>query len=120
ELSRGRLAEEPLVDALGAMLRAGDKRPLVPLVALLSSPSGSLRRHAAEALRGHVDARAASVLATATADGERDVRVIAIGELGRLGAREALPQLVTALGSSDEDTAAAAARALGQLGDTHA
>ncbi|MGZ3408223.1 MAG: HEAT repeat domain-containing protein, partial [Polyangia bacterium] len=39
ELGRGRLPEEPLVDALGAMLRAGDKRPMVTLVALLGAPS---------------------------------------------------------------------------------
>jgi HEAT repeat protein len=120
ELGRGRLPEEPLVDALGAMLRAGDKRPMVTLVALLGAPSGSLRRHAAEALRGSVDARAISALAAATVDGERDVRVMAIGELGRLGAREALPELGRALGSGDEETAAAAARALGQLGDRRA
>ena len=120
ELGRGRLPEEPLVDALGAMLRAGDKRPLVPLVALLAAASGSLRRHAAEALRGSVDARAISALAAATVDSEREVRVIALGELGRLGAKEALPELSRALGSSDDETAAAAARALGQLGDRRA
>jgi HEAT repeat protein len=120
ELSRGRLPEEPIVDALGAMLRAGDKRPMVDLVALLGAASPSLKRHAAEALRGAVDARATSVLAAATADGDRAVRVFAIGELGRLGAREALPELTRALGSSDEETAAAAARALGPLGDPRA
>ncbi|MGZ3428040.1 MAG: HEAT repeat domain-containing protein, partial [Polyangia bacterium] len=120
ELGRGRLPEEPLVDALGAMLRAGDKRPMVTLVALLGAPSATLRRHAAEALRGSVDARAISALASATADSARDVRVIALGELGRLGAKEALPELTRALGSSDEETAAAAARALGQLGDRRA
>ena len=92
ELGRGRLPEEAIVDALGAMLRAGDKRPMVTVVALLAAPSGLVRRHAAEALRGPVDARAASALASATSDDEREVRVIAIGELGRLGAREALPR----------------------------
>src|SRR5207302_3436799 len=50
ELARGRLAQEPLADALGAMLRAGDKRPMVDVVALLGAPPGSMRRHAAEAL----------------------------------------------------------------------
>ncbi|HEY2749562.1 MAG TPA: HEAT repeat domain-containing protein [Polyangia bacterium] len=124
ELGRGRVPAENVVDALGAMLRApggnNDKRLMVTLVSLLSAPSGIVRRHAAEALRGSVDARAISVLAAATSDDERDVRVIAIGELGRLGAREALGELEHALGSPDESTAAAAARALGQLGDRRA
>ena len=120
ELARGRLPAEAIVDALGAMLRAGDKRPMVTVVALLAAPSGTVRRHAAEALRGTVDARAVSALATATSDDERQVRVIAVGELGRLGAREALPELERALGSGDEETAAAAAHALGQLGSSRA
>ncbi len=120
ELDRGRIPEEALVDALGAMLRAGDSRPMVALVARLGSPSGAVRRHAAEALRGRVDARAVSVLATATVDEEREVRLIAIGELGRLGAREALPELERALGSGDEATAAAAGHALGEVGDRRA
>ena len=123
ELGRGRLPEEPIVDALGAIMRAPgnkEKRPMVTLVALLGSPSGSVRRHAAEALRGTVDARAISALAAATADEERDVRVAVIGELGRLGAKEALPELERALAGSDEETATAAARALGQLGDRRA
>ncbi|HXU69135.1 MAG TPA: HEAT repeat domain-containing protein [Polyangia bacterium] len=127
ELGRGRLPEENVVDALGAMLRASgkhdgkqDDRLMVTLVSLLSSPSGTVRRHAAEALRGTADARATSALAAATNDDERDVRVVAIGELGRLGAKEALGELEHALGSSDEATAAAAARALGQLGDRRA
>ena len=122
ELGRGRLPEETVVDALGAMLRApgnSEKRPMVPLVALLAAPSGVVRRHAAEALRGTVDARATSALAAATSDDERDVRVIAIGELGRLGAREAIGELEHALGSADESTAAAAARALGQIYSGH-
>ena len=71
---------------------------MVTVVALLAAPSGMVRRHAAEALRGSVDARAISALATATSDDEREVRVVAIGELGRLGAREALPELERALG----------------------
>ena len=120
ELGRGRLPEEPIVDALGAMLRAGDKKPMVELVARLSAASPSLRRHAAQALRDTVDVRATSALSQAAGDGERDVRVIAIAELGRLGAREALPELARALGASDEETAAAAAHALGQLGDRRA
>jgi HEAT repeat protein len=120
ELGRGRLGEEPLVDALGAMLHAGDKRPLVELVARLSAPAPSLRRHVAAALQGVVDARAGSALARAATDSEASVRLMAIGELGRLGAREALPTLVHALGGGDEDTAAAAARALGQLDDRRA
>ncbi len=121
ELGRGRLPEENVVDALGAMLRAGDKRPMVPLVALLAASSGPgvVRRHAAEALRGTVDARAVSVLAAATSDDERDVRVIAIGELGRLGAKEALGELERALAAPDESTAAAAAHALGQIYSGH-
>jgi HEAT repeat protein len=87
----------------------------VALVSLLGAPSAVARRHAAEALRGHVDARATSALAAATADEDRDVRVIAIGELGRLGARESAGELERALASSDEATAAAAAHALGQI-----
>ncbi|HEX6834987.1 MAG TPA: HEAT repeat domain-containing protein, partial [Polyangia bacterium] len=120
ELGRGRMPEEPIVDALGAMLRAPgkhDERLMVTLVSLLRAPSGAVRRHAAEALRGSVDARAISALAAAVGDDEREVRVTVIGELGRLGAKEARPELERALASSDEETAAAAARALGQLGD---
>jgi HEAT repeat protein len=120
ELARGRLGEEPIVDALGAMLHAGDKRPLVELVARLGAPSPSLRRHAAAALQGVVDARAAAALATAASDSEAPVRLMAIGELGRLGAREALPMLAHALAAGDEETAAAAAHALGQLDDRRA
>jgi HEAT repeat protein len=120
ELSRGRVPDELVIDALGAMARAGDKRPLPPLVGLLASPTASLRRHAAQALRGTVDARANSVLATAASDSDREVRVIALGELGRLGARSALSEIIRALGSSDEDTAEAAAHALGSIGDKQA
>jgi len=120
ELGRGRMPEEPIVDALGAMLRAPgqhDPRLMVTLVSLLGAPSGSVRRHAAEALRGSVDARAISALAAAVGDEEREVRIAAIGELGRLGAQKARPELERALAGSDEETASAAARALGQLGD---
>ena len=78
------------------------RRLMVTLVALLAAPSGVVRRHAAEALRGSADARAISALAAATRDDERAVRVIAIGELGRLGAKQALAELEHALGSSDE------------------
>jgi HEAT repeat protein len=120
ELGRARLGEEPVVDALGAMLRAGDKRPMVELVALLGASSPSLRRHAAAALAGLVDARATAQLATAAGDSDRDVRLMALAELGRLGAREAFATVQRAIGEGDEETAAAAARALGQLGDRRA
>jgi HEAT repeat protein len=120
ELARGRLGDEPIVDALGATLRAGDKRPLVELVALLGAPSPSLRRHAAAALAGVVDARATAALAMAASDSEREVRLVALGELGRLGARELLPTVQRALTDGDEDTAVGAARALGQLADRRA
>jgi HEAT repeat protein len=120
ELGRGRVPDEAVVDALGAMARAGDRRPLPELVARLTDKSPSLRRHAAEALRGTVDARADSVLALATADSDGSVRAFALGELGRLGARGQLPAILRALGSADADTAEAAAAALGQMGQPDA
>jgi HEAT repeat protein len=120
ELNRGRVPDELVIDALGAMARVGDKHPLPELVGLLSASTASLRRHAAQALRGCVDARASSVLAAATSDSDREVRTIALGELGRLGARSALHEIIRALGSTDEDTAEAAAHALGSIGDKQA
>lgn len=120
ELGRGRIGEEPIVDALGAMLHAGDKRPLVELVARLGSSSPSLRRHAALALQGVVDTRATAALTAAASDTEAPVRLMAIGELGRLGARDALATLARVLASGDDETAAAAAHALGQLDDWRA
>jgi HEAT repeat protein len=52
-------------------------------------------------------------LTAAASDPEAPVRLMAIGELGRLGARDALTTMARALASGDEETAAAAAHALG-------
>ncbi len=116
ELSRGRAPREKIVDALGAILRAGDKTMLPPLLALLGRAEPSLRRRVLGAIAGHVDGRALTVLAEATTDADREVRLLAVAELGRLGLAGAGPALAKAMGSSDGDTATAAARALGMLG----
>jgi len=115
ELSRGRAPRDKVVDALGAILRAGDKSMLAPLLALMGRPDPSLRRRVLLAIAGHADARGNAVLADAAADADREVRLLAIAELGRLGVPS--PSLAKALGSSDGDTATAAARALGTLGN---
>lgn len=120
ELERARLPRERLIDALARAARAGDKRPVETLAALLLDPDAAVRRRAAQALLGAADTRATASLAQAVADGDREVRVAAIAELGRLKDRAATPALVRALEKGDGPTARAAARALGELGDPRA
>ena len=101
--------------------RRRHERPMVTLVALLGAPSGSVRRHAAEALRGAVDARATSALAAATGD-ERARRARHRHRRARAARRQGGAAASSSARSArrDEATAAAAARALGQLGDRRA
>ncbi|HEY7954598.1 MAG TPA: HEAT repeat domain-containing protein, partial [Polyangia bacterium] len=125
ELASGRLLRERVVGALGAIAHRDDPRPIPTLVGLLGDPDLSVRRRAAQAIAGLTDARAESALVTAARDPDREVRLIAIGELGRLRAPHAVAALTSALTCSsgagcDVETAAAAARALGAIGDEHA
>ena len=95
-----------MVDAIGHVARGGHDL-VVELVALLGDKELAVRRRAAHALIGLVDGRAASALADAAGDSDREVRLVAIGELGRLKAAAASPALERALGSTDAETAAA-------------
>jgi cellulose synthase operon protein C len=116
ELERGRVARERVVDALGQVAR-GSRELHAELAALLADKEVAVRRRAAHALQGVADERAASALADAAGDADREVRLVAIAELGRLKASRARPVLEHLLNSPDGETAAAAARALGDLGD---
>jgi HEAT repeat protein len=119
ELERGRVPRERVVDAL-AQVAHRTHGLSVELTALLGDSEAAVRRRAAHALAGTADGRAASALAEATADADRDVRLTAIAELGRLRSQKAIPSLEKALAASDAETAAAAARALGEVGDQKA
>lgn len=122
ELARGRLAQEPLADALGAIARgpSNDRRAEPELVALLASKTPSVRRHAMAALAGVADARAASSLGAAVDDPDEAVRLGAIAELGRLKPPSAVPSLIRALAGSNDRAGAAAAHALGEMADARA
>jgi HEAT repeat protein len=112
ELERARVPSGLVVEALAAMMRAGDRRPLPSLLALLGEGESMARRRAMAALQGTADARAVAALGEAVGDPDREVRLGALAELARLASPEALPALERALDARDEETAAAAARAL--------
>jgi HEAT repeat protein len=81
------------------------------------------RKHAAQRLRAIASAAAEAVpevvprLATALRDADRDVRLAAVGALGKVGpaAAEGAPALVGALGDADKEVRRAAAATLGQI-----
>jgi len=112
ELERARVPSGLVVEALAAMMRAGDRRPLPSLLALLGDAEAATRRRAMAALAGTADARAVAAIGDAVTDPDREVRLGALGELARLASPEAMPSLTRALDARDEETAAAAARAL--------
>lgn len=116
-LESGRVAREKVVDALGAIARAGGKSALEPLTALLGDGDASVRRHAMSGLEGACDARSSAALIDALSDGDREVRLGAIAELGRLKAQRAIAKLTAIMAARDrDDEAAEAALALGQIG----
>jgi HEAT repeat protein len=53
-------------------------------------------------------------------EGSPSERILAAGALGHIGSIEVLPELCNAVGEPDDELAASAARALGQLGDARA
>jgi HEAT repeat protein len=116
-LESGRVAREKVIDALGAIARAGGPSAMRALTALLSDGDASVRRHAMSGLKGACDARSSAALIDALSDGDREVRLGAIAELGRLKAQRAIAKLTAIVSARDrDDEAAEAALALGQIG----
>jgi HEAT repeat protein len=93
--------------------------PAVPgLVKLLSDPAWFVADNAAKAL-GNIGAPAVAGLIEVLHRPEAEVRRLAIAALGDVGpeAAAALPDLVRALADPDEETRAAAAEAIGPIGN---
>ncbi len=123
ELSRGRISNALLLDALG---KTGDSRAVVPILALLSSPDATVRLQAMRALApllGHDPGndQAADVLVGLLDDPELEIQVMAIDYIGRLRANNAVPKLLELASAGHKlRLRAAALGALGEIADPRA
>ncbi len=118
ELERQRLGRELVLDALSV---AGDKRALVPVLALLSNKEASLRLAAMKALKPMLSpgSGAADVLVDLLGDPNREVQLLAANYLGQIQARTATKRLLSiAKGSSDRELRLASIHALGEIRDS--
>ena len=113
-----------IIGALAAESRETDS-DIAFLTAALSNAHGSVRSAAVEALAAVGGPRAVSAVSFALADEEQDVRRVAIAALGKIrtddGSAPGVAHLIDLVQrSSDAESMAAAARALGEAGDHHA
>jgi HEAT repeat protein len=120
ELDRGRVPTARVLEALGA---TGDRRALVPVLGLLSSPEPAVRLAAMTALRPLIgtDARTADVLQSRLADEDGEVRILAAEYLGLSRSAGAVPALARLTGPGHPPRLRlAAVDALGEIGDARA
>jgi Uri superfamily endonuclease len=108
--------EDWFARALDAVRVAVTAEEMGELLEVLVSGTDDSREAAAVAL-GRFGAAAAEPLADLLIAGDADVRWWAARALAEVGADDAVPPLVRALGDSDPDVRACAALALGQIGD---
>lgn len=95
-----------------------DTYPLRLHVAALGDPDDTAREHGARSLGELGDLGASEALIGALADPDGDVRFAAAEALGKLECEAALKSLMRTLEDGNPDVCAAAAIALGQLGQT--
>ncbi|MER3424901.1 MAG: hypothetical protein C4293_18455, partial [Nitrospiraceae bacterium] len=86
---------------------------------ILASPDANVRKMIIDALGKQTDHRVAQPLLRGLKDPNANVRASAAEALGHLGAREAVPELITLL-HDDEWVAFSALTALAQIGDASA
>ncbi len=120
ELSRGRISQGLVLDALASI---GDARALLPILALLDDPTPATRLRAMRSIESLLfePSAAADIITERLFDSELEIQLLAARYLGDMKARSAVPALLAiASEGASPSLRATALQALGEIRDVRA